>query len=228
MGRAGGRLVPVGLRKRQRAELVPGFPQSMKLGIAARRRPGTRLGSATGRQNHSRPHFTGFRRLERHSPVKFAVGASSKAPLPAEMEIRVLRIADRPPAVVLLESGYRLLLLLLGHDTSFLHTHGARQGCLFRVRSYPPYGVGNCALQYARRLRRPSSCHGRPLQQRWRLVDLTPAGYISRPKSLPSFLRRHSSMSRLICSARQLRVHKALPRPYFRPRTNASRSAESD
>jgi hypothetical protein len=43
------------------------------------------------------------------------------------MEIRVLGIADRPPAVMLLEGGYRLVLLLLGHDTSFLHAHGARR-----------------------------------------------------------------------------------------------------
>jgi hypothetical protein len=109
------------------------------------------LGGATGR-HHRPPRFTGFRRLEGHPPVRLAVGPSGKAPLAAEMEIRVLGIADRPPAVMLLEGGYRLVLLLLGHDTLFLHAHGARQDWLLQVGSCPPYGNGLCALQYARRL----------------------------------------------------------------------------
>ena len=92
------------------------------------------LGGATG--HHKPPHFTRFWRLEGHPPVRLAVGLSGKAPLTAEMEIRVLGVADRPPAVMLLEGGYRLVLLLLGHDTSFLHAHGARQDCLLRVGSY--------------------------------------------------------------------------------------------
>jgi hypothetical protein len=109
------------------------------------------LGGATGR--HQRPpHFTGFWRLEGHPPVRLAVGPSGKAPLTAEMEIRVLGVADRPPAVMLLEGGYRLVLLLLGHDTSFLHAHGARQDCLLRVGTCRSYGNDLCALQYARRL----------------------------------------------------------------------------
>ena len=84
--------------------------------------------------------------------MRLAVGPSGKAPLTAKMEIRVPGIADRPPAVILLEGGYRLVLLLLGHDTSFLHAHGARQDCLLRVGSCPSYGNDLCALQYARRL----------------------------------------------------------------------------
>ena len=68
--------------------------------------------------------------------MRLAVGPSGKAPLAAEMEIRVLGIADRPPAVMLLEGGYHLVLLLLGHDTLFLHAHGARQDCLLQVGSY--------------------------------------------------------------------------------------------
>jgi Putative polyhydroxyalkanoic acid system protein (PHA_gran_rgn) len=108
------------------------------------------LGGATGR--HHRPsRFTGFWRLEGHPPVRLAVGPSGKAPLTAEMEFRVLGIADRPPAVMLLEGGYRLVLLFLGHDTSFQHAHGARQNCLLRVGSCLSYGNGLCALQYARR-----------------------------------------------------------------------------
>jgi hypothetical protein len=109
------------------------------------------LGGATGR-HHRPPHFTGFWRLEGLPPVRLAVGPSDKAPLTAEMEIRVLGVANRPTAVMLLEGGYRLVLLLLGHDTSFLHAHGARQDCLLRVGCYPLYGNGLCALQYARRL----------------------------------------------------------------------------
>jgi hypothetical protein len=109
------------------------------------------LGGATGW--HHRPrHFTGFWRLEGHPPVRLAVGPSGKAPLTAEMEIRVLGVADRPPAVMLLEGGNSLVLLLLGHDTTFLHAHGARQDCLLRVGSYSSYRNCLCALQYARRL----------------------------------------------------------------------------
>jgi hypothetical protein len=59
--------------------------------------------------------------------VRLTIGPSGKGPLTAEMEIRVLGIADRPTAVMLLEGDYRLVLLFLGHDTSFLHAHGARQ-----------------------------------------------------------------------------------------------------
>jgi hypothetical protein len=100
------------------------------------------LGGATGW--HHRPrHFTGFWRLEGHPPVRLAVGPSGKAPLTAEMEIRVLGVADRPPAVMLLEGGNSLVLLLLGHDTTFLHAHGARQDCLLRVGSYSSYR--NCS-----------------------------------------------------------------------------------
>jgi hypothetical protein len=84
--------------------------------------------------------------------VRLAVGPSGKAPLAAEMEICVLGIANRPPAVMLLEGGYGLVLLLLGHDTSFLHAHGAPQDCLLQVGSSPSYGNGLCALQYVRRL----------------------------------------------------------------------------
>src|SRR5262245_11979749 len=109
------------------------------------------LGGATGRRNRP-PRFTGFWRLERHPPVGLAVGPSGKAPLTAEMKIRVPGIADRPPAVMLLEGGYRLVLLLLGHDTSFLHARGARQDCLLRVGSYALCGNGLCALQSARGL----------------------------------------------------------------------------
>jgi len=109
------------------------------------------LGGATG-WHHGPPHFTGFWRLEGHPPVRLAVGPSGKAPLTAEMEIRVLRVADRPPAVMLLEGGNSLVLLLLGHDTTFLHAHGARQDCLLRVGSYSSYRNCLCALQYARRL----------------------------------------------------------------------------
>jgi hypothetical protein len=105
------------------------------------------LGGATGR-HHRPPRFTGFWRLEGHPPVRLTVGPSGKGPLTAEMEIRVLGIADRPTAVMLLEGGYRLVLLLLGHDTSFLHARGARQDCQLRVGSYPSYGNGLCALQY--------------------------------------------------------------------------------
>jgi hypothetical protein len=93
------------------------------------------------------------------------------APLTAEMEIRVPGIADRPPAVMLLEGGYRLVLLLLGHDTSFLHAHGARQDCLLRVGSCPLYGNGLCALQYARRLQSRTHRAPRESVQRERAAE---------------------------------------------------------
>ena len=73
---------------------------------------------------NDRPRCTRPRRLERHPPVQFAVGSPGKAPLTAEMEFRDLRIADRPAAIVPLEGGYGLVLLL-GHDTSLCLAHCA-------------------------------------------------------------------------------------------------------
>ena len=95
---------------------------------------------------NDRPRCTRPRRLERHPPVQFAVGSPGKAPLTAEMEFRDFRIADRPPAIVPLEGGYGLLLLL-GHDTSLCHAHLRGNG-LLRLGRHPLYGNGHCALQY--------------------------------------------------------------------------------
>jgi hypothetical protein len=99
--------------------------------------------------HHRPPRVTRLRKLKGHAPVNFAIGPPSNAPLAAEMEIRVLRVAYRPSAVIQLKCDDCLVPLRLGHEPSFLHAHGVRQHCSLQIGSYPLYGNGRCAMQYA-------------------------------------------------------------------------------
>src|SRR5215831_6379407 len=56
-------------------------------------------------------------RQERHAPVRLAIGATGSSPRPAEMKIGTTRIADRSPAVVVLEGDDGLEFVgLLRHE----------------------------------------------------------------------------------------------------------------
>src|SRR5262245_54190070 len=94
--------------------------------MRARRRQALASGSAAARDGVSKRRRLRLHRLKCHAPVQFAVGTTRQLRRPTEMKVGMSRVADRPTAVMSLESIYGLGLLGLGHVS---HDNCGGEGC---------------------------------------------------------------------------------------------------